>query len=296
MDERAAMQRSRQVGVGSLVIGGALLRWPRVGRVAGLDARATRLIAFGDLAVGPGLIWGRPRRPWLFARAVVNVGIAGLLLLRRSRTGLAIAAGLGAATAADLQMAGALSGRARAEDASAASPSDLLRDGAEAPSLNGRLNLAAAEVLNDRGIYLGRRSTKVHVALYRRSGGRLGRKVPGFPGAEIALIDHLGAKSGTSRTSPLMCLRDGEAIAVVASKAGQPTNPAWFHNLMANPATTVQVGGEVRSVRARLADEEERERLYARFVAAYPAYASYRERAHPRVIPIVILEPRAAAD
>jgi deazaflavin-dependent oxidoreductase (nitroreductase family) len=279
MDERTAMRRSRQVGIGSLAIGAALLCRPRIGSVANLDARDARLVALGDLAVGPGLIWGRSRRPWLFGRAAVNVGIAGLLLCRGSWAGRAIAAGLGAATAADLQMAGAL-GESVPDPAS---------------SLNGRLNLAAADAMNDRGIYLGRRSTKFHVALYRRSGGRFGRKVPGFPGAEIALVDHLGAKSGTPRSSPLMYLREGEAVAVVASKAGQPSNPAWFHNLIANPETTVQIGGEVRQVRARVAGEEERERLYARFVAVYPGYASYRERAHPRVIPIVILEPRAAA-
>lgn len=158
--------------------------------------------------------------------------------------------------------------------------------------LTARLNLAVADAMNDRGVYLGRRSTKVHVVLYRRSAGRIGRKVPGFPGAEIALVDHRGAKTGIARTAPLMYVRDGESIAVVASKAGQPTHPAWLHNLKANPETTVQVGSEVLPVRARIAGEEERERLFARFVALYPGYESYRERAHPRVIPIVILDPR----
>jgi deazaflavin-dependent oxidoreductase (nitroreductase family) len=277
MDEQTAMQRSRQVGIGSLAIGAAMLLFPRrIGRLADLTVGDSRLIALGDLVVGPGLIWGRPRRPWLFARGGVNLGIAALLVRRGSRPGRAIAAGLGAATVADLQVANALGSEAVGD----------------APSLNARLNLAASEAINDRGIYLGRRSTKVHVAIYRRSGRRLGRMVPGWPGAEIALIDHLGAKSGTPRTSPLMYLRDGGAIAVVASKAGQPTNPAWFHNLMANPDTTVQVGTEVRPVRARLATDEERERLWTQFVTVYPGYATYRERAHPRVIPIVILEPR----
>jgi deazaflavin-dependent oxidoreductase (nitroreductase family) len=269
------MARSRQVGIGSLAIGAALLAFPRIGRVADLDARDARLIALADLAVGPGLIWGRPRRPWVFARAGANLGIAALLLRRRTGAGRAIAAGLGAVTVADMQLAAAL-------------PS-----GEASPSLNARLNLAAADAMNDRGVYLGRRSTKVHVAIYRRSGGRIGRKVPGFPGAEIALVDHRGAKTGTPRTSPLMYLRDGEAVVVVASKAGQPTHPAWFHNLMANPETTVQIGAEALPVRARLADEEERERLWPEFVALYPAYATYRENAHPRVIPIVVLDPRA---
>lgn len=278
MDQSTALRRSRQVGILTLGIGAALMARPRLARVADLDSRDTRLIALLDLAVAPGLIWGRPRRPWMFARVGANLGIAALLLRRRSRVGQAIAAGLAAATASDLQLAAAL--REPAPDGAAS-------------SLNARLNLAAADAMNDRGVYLGRRSTRVHVALYRRSGGRLGRKVPGFPGAEIALLDHRGAKTGTPRTSPLMYLRDGEAVAVVASKAGQPTHPAWFHNLMANPETTVQIGAESLPVRARLADEAERERLWSEFVALYPGYTSYRERAHPRVIPIVILDPRA---
>lgn len=274
------------MGIGSLAIGAALLLRPRIGRLAGLDERDTRLVALADLAVGPGLIWGRPRRPWLFARAGANLGIVALLLRRRSRVGTAIAAGLGAATAADMQLAAALPGGGPAE----AAGSDA------APSLSARLHLAAGDVLNDRGIYLGRRSTKVHVALYRRSGGRLGGVAPGWPEAKIALVDHRGAKSGISRTSPLVYRRDGESIAVIASKAGQPTNPAWFHNLMANPETTVQIGREVRPVRARLATDDESERFWAEFIAVYPSYAGYRERAHPRVIPIVILEPRPTAD
>ena len=166
----------------------------------------------------------------------------------------------------------------------------LREDGA--PSLNARLNQAAAEAMNDRGVYLGRRSTKVHVALYRRSGGRVGSRLPGWPGARIALVEHRGARSGVRRTSPLMYHADGPAIAVVASKAGQPTNPAWFHNLMANPETTVQIGTEVRPVRARLAEPTERERLWPEFVAFYPGYETFRERAAPRQIPIVLLEPR----
>jgi deazaflavin-dependent oxidoreductase (nitroreductase family) len=162
------------------------------------------------------------------------------------------------------------------------------------PSLVARLNLAVSDWVNDRGVYLGRRSTKVHVTLYRRSGGRLGAVVPGWPDAKIALVDHRGAKSGIARTSPLVYMRDGDAIAVIASKAGQPTNPAWLHNLMANPETTVQIGREVRSVRARLAAEEESERIWPVFIAAYPAYATYRDRACPRTIPIVLLDPRPA--
>jgi deazaflavin-dependent oxidoreductase (nitroreductase family) len=159
------------------------------------------------------------------------------------------------------------------------------------PSL-GQLTASSSEFLNKRGIYLGRRSTKLHVALYRRSGGRIGGHIPGWPQARLLLLDHTGAKSGAKRTSPLMYQEDGDAIVVMASKAGQPTNPAWFHNLVANPETTIQIGSEVRPVRARVAGDAERDRLWARFVALYPGSEAYQRNARGRQIPIVILDPR----
>jgi deazaflavin-dependent oxidoreductase (nitroreductase family) len=166
------------------------------------------------------------------------------------------------------------------------------RSGGHGPTRLGRLSSAVSNLFAERGVYLGRRPTRFHVALYRVSRGRLGRRVPGWPQTEIALVDHLGARSGRRRTSPLMICRDGEAIAVVASKAGQPSNPAWYHNLLAHPDTTVQVGAERRPVRARVAAGEERERLWARFVAGFPEYERYRVRAAPRQIPVIVLEPR----
>jgi F420H(2)-dependent quinone reductase len=159
-------------------------------------------------------------------------------------------------------------------------------------SLLGRLTASSSEFANKRGVYMGRRSTKLHVALYRRSGGKLGGHLPGWREARIALVDHIGAKSGVKRTSPLMYHENGDSIAVVASKAGQPTNPAWFHNLKANPDTTIQIGSEVRKVRARVATEEERDRLWPQLVAVYPGYDFYRRNAKGRKIPIVILDPR----
>jgi len=129
-----------------------------------------------------------------------------------------------------------------------------------------------------------------HTFLYRRTGGRLGHSVPGV-GGKMLLLDHVGAKSGTRRTSPLLYIDDGEDLVVVASKGGFPKHPAWFHNLLANPDTTVQVGSEVRDVRARVATPAERERLWPEAVAAYGAYAEYQART-PRQIPLVILEPR----
>jgi F420H(2)-dependent quinone reductase len=159
-------------------------------------------------------------------------------------------------------------------------------------SFSGRFTAASSQWINRHGIYLGRRSTKIHVAVYRRTGGRIGGHLPGWPGAKIALVDHRGAKSGIQRTSPLMFHADGNTIAVVASKAGQPTNPAWFHNLMANPDTTVQIGGVAHGVRARVATDAERDRLWPKFLDFYPGYTFFREHAKPRILPIVILEPR----
>lgn len=156
----------------------------------------------------------------------------------------------------------------------------------------GRLQLAIGQFASERGIYLGRRSTRIHTAIYRWTRGRLGSRVPGFADARIALVDHVGAKSGAQRTSPLIYLEDDGNVVVVASKAGQPTSPAWFHNLMANPETKVQLGSEVREVRARVASEEERERLWPQFNAVYPAYDFYARNARGRRIPVVILERR----
>ena len=84
---------------------------------------------------------------------------------------------------------------------------------------------------------------------------------------------------------------DGENVLLVASKGGHPKHPAWFHNLMANPDTTIQIGPERRAVRARLATAPERKRLWPIATAVYPGFDTYQERAD-REIPMVVLEPR----
>jgi deazaflavin-dependent oxidoreductase (nitroreductase family) len=129
-----------------------------------------------------------------------------------------------------------------------------------------------------------------HTFLYKRTGGRLGQSVPGVPG-KMLLLDHVGAKSGQLRTSPLLYVDDGADVVIVASKGGFPKNPAWFHNLMANPDTTVQIGSERLPVHARVARPEERERLWEMAVKAYHGYENYRARTD-REIPLVVLEPR----
>jgi F420H(2)-dependent quinone reductase len=159
-------------------------------------------------------------------------------------------------------------------------------------SLYGRITAATSQRLNEHGRYLGRRSTRIHVFLYRLSGGRIGGHLPGWPQARIALVSHTGARSGNRRVSPLMFHPDGEAVVVVASKAGQPTNPNWLHNLRANPDTEVQIKREVRQVRAREATDPERQRLWPAFLAFYPGYEIFERHAAPRKLPIVILDPR----
>jgi F420H(2)-dependent quinone reductase len=143
--------------------------------------------------------------------------------------------------------------------------------------------------LADRSWPVLRRLIGAHTAIYRASGGRLGRTIPGAP--PMLLLDHVGARSGRIRTSPLAYLADGEDLVLVASKGGHPRNPAWFHNLVANPDATVQVGRERRSVRARVATPEERARLWPRVLELYGGYRDYQERTE-RKTPLVILERR----
>jgi F420H(2)-dependent quinone reductase len=130
---------------------------------------------------------------------------------------------------------------------------------------------------------------RLHVLVYRLTGGRVGQRFRGGP--QMLLLDHIGARSGTRRTTPLVYVRDGENVVLVASKGGFPRNPAWFHNLLAHPDTTVQIGARREAVSARVADSAERERLWPKVVATYPGYEDYQRRT-ARQIPLVILQPR----
>ena len=143
--------------------------------------------------------------------------------------------------------------------------------------------------LADRSWPVLRRLMGGHAAIYRATNGRIGHRFPGSP--PVLLVDHVGAKSGTKRTSPLVYARDGDNVILVASKGGYPKHPAWFHNLMANPDTQIQVGSSRREVHARVADAEERKRLWPKVVEVYAGYDDYQRRTD-REIPLVILEPR----
>ena len=144
--------------------------------------------------------------------------------------------------------------------------------------------------LADRSWPVLRRLMAGHTFLYKASDGRVGHRFPGAP--PMLLLEHVGAKSGEPRTSPLVYVDDGADVVLVASKGGYPKHPAWFHNLKANPDAAVQIGREHRPVRARVATDGERERLWPMAVATYSGYAEYQERTE-RQIPLVVLEPRA---
>jgi deazaflavin-dependent oxidoreductase (nitroreductase family) len=128
-----------------------------------------------------------------------------------------------------------------------------------------------------------------HTVLYRATRGVIGQRFPGLP--PMLLLDHVGRNSGTHRTTPLAYLTDGDDIVVIASKGGHPKDPGWLKNLQVDPETTVQIGGERREVRARVATADERARLWPRAVAAYGGFQGYQDRTG-REIPVVILERR----
>ena len=156
------------------------------------------------------------------------------------------------------------------------------------PSIKVRLAMDPMRVV-DKTWPLLRRLMGGHTAVYRATGGWIGHKFPGSP--PMLLLDHVGAKSGQKRTTPLVYVKDGENLVLVASKGGNPKNPAWFHNLRANPDTIVQVGPEKRHMRAHVADEKERARLWPKAVETYSGYRGYQKRTE-REIPLVVLEPR----
>lgn len=142
--------------------------------------------------------------------------------------------------------------------------------------------------LADRAWPLLRRMGGAHARIYRATGGAIGHRFPGAP--PMMLLDHIGARTGTRRTTPLVYVDDAPNVVIVASKGGHPRHPAWYHNLQANPETTIQIGRERRAVRARTATAAERKRLWPKAVSVYAGYRGYQERTE-REIPLVVLEP-----
>ena len=140
-----------------------------------------------------------------------------------------------------------------------------------------------------------RRVARTQVWLYRRTNGRIGGKWRVGAGLRkpvpTLLLDHLGRKSGRLFTTPLLYLEDGDDVVVVASQGGMSTDPQWLRNLRATPDTQVQIGPELRRVTARVADPDERARLWPRLVELYADFASYQAWTD-REIPVVVLSRR----
>ena len=111
-----------------------------------------------------------------------------------------------------------------------------------------------------------------------------------FAGAPLLLLNSKGAKSGDTRTSPVVHTRDGGRYIIIASKAGADTNPSWYHNLVVNPEATIEVGADTIPVVATVAEGEERTRLYDAQAALMPNFAEYAEKT-TREIPVFILTP-----
>ena len=120
---------------------------------------------------------------------------------------------------------------------------------------------------------------------FRANQGKVGGQFNGMP---LLLLTTKGAKSGVSRTNPLAYLRDGDRYVIIASYAGAPKNPPWYHNLVANPTVRVEVGGQSFDARAEVVKEPERSALYQRVEAAMPVFSEYKRKTQ-RSIPVIAL-------
>jgi deazaflavin-dependent oxidoreductase (nitroreductase family) len=134
-----------------------------------------------------------------------------------------------------------------------------------------------------------RTASQVNVRVYRWSKGQIGGHMGRAP---VLLLTTRGRRSGKLRTTPLLYLRDGADVGVVASYGGSPRHPAWYVNLVAEPQVDVQIGGERFAATARTASPEEREQLWPKLVEMYGTYASYQAKTS-REIPVVLLTPGA---
>ncbi len=137
------------------------------------------------------------------------------------------------------------------------------------------------------GKLLFRLGTSLHAKLYKLTGGRF---FGGGDDGSVLVLTHKGAKSGKSRETPLMYMPHADGYVIIASAGGAQQNPGWYHNLMANPETTVNVSGETIAVGARDAGTD-RDALWETIVSAEPRFGSYESKTD-RVIPVVILERR----
>ena len=127
----------------------------------------------------------------------------------------------------------------------------------------------------------------LHRRIYRLTGGKVGGRIANMP---VLLLTTTGRKSGRPRTQPLAYTRAGEGYAVIASKGGAAQHPFWYLNLRADPLADVTVGRVTRTVRARDAEGEERDRLWRQLADVYSGYDKYARKTSRR-IPVIVLEP-----
>jgi deazaflavin-dependent oxidoreductase (nitroreductase family) len=120
---------------------------------------------------------------------------------------------------------------------------------------------------------------------FRANQGVVGGQMKGMP---VLLITMTGAKTGRTLTKPLVYSRDGDRIVIIASYAGAPHNPPWYHNLLANPVVTVELGAETFKARATVAPATERQRLYDQQAKQMPIFAEYQKKT-TRQIPVLLL-------
>ncbi len=128
----------------------------------------------------------------------------------------------------------------------------------------------------------------LHVFFYRLSGGRLGGRIHK---ANVLLLTTTGWKTGKKRTRPLLYLRDGNRLVIVAANGGREKDPAWWTNLKHNPIGQVQVGNEKETVYAQRAKGSEKERLWALVTKLFPGYSEYQKKTK-REISLVVLMPK----
>jgi deazaflavin-dependent oxidoreductase (nitroreductase family) len=126
---------------------------------------------------------------------------------------------------------------------------------------------------------------KAIIEEFRANGGRVGGR---FEGRTLLLLHTTGAKSQQERINPLVYIKDGERLVIAASKAGAPTNPDWYYNIVAHPQVTVEVGGEQFQAMATISVEPERTRLFDAMVKVNPGFAEYQEKT-TRTIPVIVL-------
>jgi deazaflavin-dependent oxidoreductase (nitroreductase family) len=123
------------------------------------------------------------------------------------------------------------------------------------------------------------------IAEFRANGGKVGGY---FAGRTLLLLHTMGAKSGQERINPVAYAKDGDRLVIAASKGGAPTHPDWYHNILAHPLITVEVGTEQFQAQAEVASEPERTRLYNKMIEMIPGFDEYPKKT-TRVIPVITL-------